>query len=109
MLWINATNSAALGAIIRRTEIPVFTGEVTVEEAGKVQAERFISGTDNVSYRDVNGSYAMMDLNGNLLTEGCVPGWHAYEADGYITASLNADGKQGVLDMGGAVSCSVHL
>lgn len=98
---INATNSAALGDH-PADEIPVFTGEVTVEEAGKVQAERFISGTDNVSYRDVNGSYAMMDLNGNLLTEAVYRD-DFYEADGYITASLNADGKQGVLDMGGAV------
>ena len=65
---INATSDYELETR-EADEIEVFTGEVTLTEAGKVKAEQFISGTNVVSYKDLNGSYALMDLDGNILTD----------------------------------------
>ena len=99
---INATNSAAVSD--RPAEpINVYTGEVTLTSAGGVKADEFISGTNIIAYKDLNGSYALMDLNGNLLTESI------YQRDfrgrkGYIEAKLNdGSGKAGVLAADGSV------
>ena len=77
--------------------IHVYTGEVTLTSAGGVKADEFIKGTNIIAYKDLNGSYALMDLNGNLLTESI------YQRDligskGYIEARLSDDsGKAGIL------------
>lgn len=81
----------------------VFKGDVTLTPAGKVQAKEFVSGTNLIAYQDTDGSYALMDLNGNLLTET------AYSEilvgmNGYIAAQLNdGSGKFGVLAEDGSV------
>ena len=99
---INATNMVAVAD--RPAEpIDVYSGEVMLTSAGGIKADEFISGTNIISYKDVNGSYALMDLNGKLLTDSI------YTKDfrgskGYIEAMLN-DGtnKAGVLAPDGSV------
>ena len=99
---INATSSVAVAD--RPAEpIQVFTGEASLTAAGGVKADAFISGTNIIEYKDLNGSYALMDLNGNLLTESI------YSQDmmgrkGYIIAELNdGSGKSGILAPDGSV------
>lgn len=99
---INATNNAAVSDKPAEP-INVYTGEVTLTSAGGVKADEFITGTNILAYKDLNGSYALMDLNGNILTESI------YKNDfrgrkGYIEAKLN-DGseKAGVLATDGSV------
>ncbi len=65
---ITATNRVALGDHPAEP-IDVFTGDVTLEKSGSVKVTGFIGGTNDIAYQDVSGLYALMDLNGNLLTE----------------------------------------
>lgn len=89
---INATNSVALGDHPAEI-IPLFKGDATVTSAGTVKADRFISGTDLVAYKDLNGSYALMDLNGNMLTEAkYTDGFSSHY--GIITGSLNDNSRK---------------
>ena len=63
----------------------------------------FISGTNIIEYKDLNGSYALMDLNGNLLTES-IYGEDMMGRGGYIIAELNdGSGKSGILAPDGSV------
>ena len=50
-------------------EYTVVSGDVQLTEAGKVKAEGFIEHTSLIAFKDLNGSYALIDLNGNVLTE----------------------------------------
>lgn len=99
---INATNSIAVSD--RPAEpINVYTGEVTLNSAGGVKADEFISGTNIIAYKDINGSYALMDLNGKMLTEPIYTR-DIYGRYGYIEAQLNdGSGKVGVLAPDGSV------
>ncbi len=99
---INATSSVAVSD--RPAEpINVFTGEASVTAAGGVKADMFISGTNIIEYKDLNGSYALMDLNGNLLTES-IYGEDMMGRGGYIIAELNdGSGKSGILAPDGSV------
>ncbi len=99
---INATVKAALGE--HEAEIiEVFTGDPTIEEAGKVKADEFIRGTNLVSYQDVNGSYALMDLNGNMLTDSIYEDYFR-GSYGLITGELNdGSGAEGVFASNGTV------
>lgn len=88
---INATNSVALGDHPAEP-IDIFTGDVVLTESGSVKAQKFIEDTNVVAYQEVNGSYALMDLNGNMLTDA------AYTEDfrgyyGHVAAELN-DGTE---------------
>lgn len=98
---INATNSVAVGDREPET-IEVFTGDVTLTSAGTVAAERFISYTDVVAYRDTNGCYALMDLNGNKLTDSVYDNYfHTYY--GRIEARLAEESASGVLGTDGSI------
>ena len=98
---INATNSVAVGDREPET-IEVFTGDVTLTSAGTVAAERFISYTDVVEYRDTNGCYALMDLNGNKLTDSVYDNYfHTYY--GRIEARLAEESASGVLGTDGSI------
>ena len=100
---INATNSAALGDH-EAEPIDVFTGEVTLTESGGVKADGFISGTNLVGYKDLNGSYALMDLNGNMMTESVYNGYFSSDS-GYIKAQLNdGSGLKGLLETDGSIA-----
>ena len=73
------------------------SGEASVTAAGGVKADMFVSGTNIIEYKDLNGSYALMDLNGNLLTES-IYGEDMMGRGGYIIAELNdGSGKSGIL------------
>ena len=100
---INATNNVALGDHPAEP-IDVYTGDVTLTESGGVKAEGFISRTNAIPYKDMNGHYAMMDLNGNLLTDSVYTDYFNGQ-DGFVEASLD-DGTQtkGVLDARGEVA-----
>ncbi len=65
---ISSTNNVALGEHIP-DPVDIFSNDVVLREAGGVRAENFIPTTSLVPYKDVNGSYALMDLNGNILTD----------------------------------------
>lgn len=68
-----------------------------------MKADMFISGTNIIEYKDLNGSYALMDLNGNLLTES-IYGEDMMGRGGYIIAELNdGSGKSGILAPDGSV------
>ena len=99
---INATNSAVIGDH-EPEPIEVYTGDVTLTAAGGVKAAGFVTHTDVVSYRDVNGSYALMDLNGNILTDSI----YKDEFRGFygnITGILDdGSGKRGVFASDGMV------
>lgn len=84
---INATSNVALGEHPAEI-IDVFEGDVKIKSAGSVKADGFINGTDLVSYRDLNGSYALMDLNGNMLTEAVFED-RFKSAYGVITGEIN--------------------
>ena len=100
---INSTNSAALGEH-EAEPIEVYTGEVSVTSAGGVKADGFISGTNLISYRDLNSSYALMDLNGNIVSESLYQNSFRGE-NGYIRARLNdSTGYHGILGSDGAVA-----
>ncbi|MCD7819606.1 MAG: DUF1002 domain-containing protein, partial [Lachnospiraceae bacterium] len=99
---INATNSVAIGEH-EAEPIDVFTGAVTLTEAGGIKADSFISDTSLLAYQDVNGSYALLDLNGNLLTESIYTSDFSGEC-GYVTAVLNdGSGICGLLDTNGDI------
>lgn len=99
---INATNSIALGDHPAEP-IEVYTGDVMLTEAGGVKARSFIRDTDLVAYQDVNGSYALMDLNGNVLTEAV----YTEEFTGYeghvVTRLDDGSGACGLLASDGVV------
>lgn len=99
---INATDTVALGDHPAE-EIEVFTGEVTLEKAGSIKAERFINHTNLLAYKDTNGSYALMDLNGNILTESIFTNDMRY-TNGFVKAVLN-DGtdRKGLISKNGSV------
>lgn len=81
---INATTTVALGEH-EPESIDVFTGDVTLENGGTVKAGQFIPESNDVVYQDVNGKFALMDLNGNLLTDSAY--MDDFDGDyGYITA-----------------------
>lgn len=96
---INATNTVALGDHPAEI-IDVFTGDVRLTEAGKIKAESFIRGSNLVAFKDVGGGYALMDLNGNTLTQSIYTEDFDYN-DGYIVATTMVDGCQGVLNTDG--------
>ncbi|MBQ1312864.1 MAG: DUF1002 domain-containing protein [Blautia sp.] len=99
---INATDSVALGDHPAE-EIEVYSGDVRLTKAGGIKADRFISGSSLIAFKDVNGLYALMDLNGNILTES------AYTDEfrskyGLITAKLADDNRHGgVLNTDGTI------
>ena len=99
---INATDTVAVGDHPAE-EIPVITGDVQLTDAGKVKAESFINHTNLIAFRDLNGSYALIDLNGNVLTEA------AYTRDfrganGMVEAILDdGSGLAGILGSDGTV------
>lgn len=100
---INATNTVALGEHPAEP-IEVFTGEVSLTESGTVKADSFIYRTNAIAYQDINGSYALMDLNGNILTESIYSNQFRGKA-GHICGMLN-DGseKEGLLETDGMIS-----
>lgn len=100
---INATNTVALGEHPAEP-IEVFTGEVSLTESGTVKADSFIYRTNTIAYQDINGSYALMDLNGNILTESIYSN-EFIGKEGHIRGSLN-DGskKEGLLETDGMIS-----
>lgn len=99
---INATNSVALGDH-PADPIDVYTGDVTITEAGGVKAQQFIRDTNVVAYQDVGGSYALMDLNGNVLTDPVYADYfQGY--NGHVRATLNdGTGAYGLLASDGVV------
>ena len=98
---VSATSTVAIGDHPAEP-IEVFTGDVALEESGRISADSFIRETDILAFRDKNGKYALMDLNGNMLTES------VYEDDfrgqyGNVVATLgDGSGAKGVLDSDGA-------
>ena len=100
---VNATNSVALGTH-EAEKIERFKGDVTLTNGGSVKADQFIYRTSVVSYKDLNGSYALMDLNGNVLTEALYTDEFRGEY-GHIEGYLN-DGSNmmGLLETDGTVS-----
>lgn len=99
---ISATSTSALGEH-EPEEIEVFTGEVTLTEAGLIKAESFISNTNLLAYQDAaSASYSLLDLNGNLLTEAIYTDDFT-GAYGYVFAVLDdGSGACGLLDTDGA-------
>ena len=93
---INATNSAALGDH-EAEAIDVYAGDVTLTLSGGVKADGFVPGTNLVRYKDLNGSYALMDLNGNIVTEALYSDYFTSDK-GCVCARLNDDTqKRGLL------------
>lgn len=97
---INATNTVALGDHPAEV-IEVITGDVRLTESGRIKADRFINGSNLVAFKDINGMYALMDLNGNKLTESVFSDdFRCYE--GRISARLAGDdGLKGILSSDG--------
>lgn len=99
---INATNK---NAVSDRPADPinVFTGEVTINPVCGVKADEFINDTNIMVYKDLNGSYALMDLNGNVLTDSVYDKYFESRY-GKIIATLNdGSGMQGLLAPDGSV------
>ncbi|MBR2571399.1 MAG: DUF1002 domain-containing protein, partial [Clostridia bacterium] len=99
---INATNASAVGDHPAEV-IPVYTGDVRLTEAGKIKAGSFISGSNLIAYRDVNGKYALMDLNGNILTESVYTDGFKCENGRIIAVTDDQDRKSGLLNTDGTV------
>ena len=98
---ISATNTVAIGDHPAEP-VDVFEGDVTITEAGRISAEEFIRGTSILAFKDVNGKYALMDLNGNKLTDS-VYSKEFYGRYGFISVQLaDGSGAEGVLDSDGA-------
>ena len=100
---ISSTSNVALGEHPAE-KIEVVEGDVTLKKAGSVKADKFIEGTDVVSFRDLNGSYGLMDLNGNLLTEAKYADNFKSYWNGVIKGTLDGDyGKNGALASDGTL------
>ena len=100
---INATNSAALGDH-EAEAIDIYTGDVALTLSGGVKADGFVSGTNLVCYKDMNGSYALMDLNGNMVTEALYSDYFTSDR-GYVCARLNDNTqKRGLLYSDGSTA-----
>lgn len=100
---ISSTSMVALGEHPAE-KIEAFEGDVTLKSAGNVKADKFISGTDVVSFRDLNGSYGLMDLNGNLLTDPVYSDNFQSYWNGVIKGKLDGnDGKYGALASDGTI------
>ena len=99
---ISATSTVAVGDQPAEP-IDVYTGDVQLTNGGTVRAEQFIRDTNLVSFRGGTGSYCLMDLNGNILTDAVYMDYF-YGRYGLIEATMNdGTGMQGVLDSDGAV------
>ena len=99
---INATDTVALGDHPAEP-VETFSGEVTLTEAGTIKADHFVDETNLVVYRDLNGSYALMDLNGNMVTDAVYTD-DFYERKGMLRSILDdGTGMRGVLSANGDV------
>ncbi len=96
---VNSTDTVSVGDH-PAVEIQVYTENITLTEAGGIKADKFIATTNDIAFEDTNGKYALMDLNGNLLTESVYSGFSGKYG---IISARNADtGAYGVLDSRGA-------